>query len=146
MDDQVLKLMRRRIVEDLLDVAGMCEESGRKYLLSCKGWDDIKSISHRGCVLLLPHGGDPSLAIEADAGQNGRRLFEVEVPAVRLGRKLPVHNLEKLLGDELVAYLRRESSTFREGSLFVLGRKRTLQLQLKLWKWQGYMARESEQY
>jgi hypothetical protein len=57
---------------------------------------------------------------------------------------LVVHDLRKLLGEEGVEQLRGASGLFKEGGLFLLGRRRTLDLQLLLWKLQGFLAFERE--
>ncbi|MDA4132663.1 MAG: hypothetical protein OK454_06010, partial [Thaumarchaeota archaeon] len=53
----VLGLMRRRIVEQLLSLASLCSDEGRKYITKLGSWDEIKDSKHRGCVLWLPPDG-----------------------------------------------------------------------------------------
>ena len=67
------------------------------------------------------------------------QLATMDIEGVRFGAKLVVHNLDELLGEDHLAALRNESAMLRSGNLFLLGRQRTLDLQLKLWKLQGYM-------
>lgn len=69
----------------------------------------------------------------------------MDIEGVRFGGKLAVHDLRVILGEEHVGRLREESGLLREGSLFLLGRQATIQLQMLLWKLQGYMAWERQQ-
>jgi len=133
MGSLVLELMRRRLVEELVYYSKLSEDTTRNaYVVRRDTWDDINDEQyngHRGCVLWLGEG---------ETGPGPRAI--VDVPDVRFGRKIPVHNMHTLLGPDHVARLREEAGLFRAGSLFMLVRARTLDLQLKLWKLQGYLA------
>jgi hypothetical protein len=134
MDSFILDMMRRRIVEDLVYYAKMSEHDGRSYIVKCESWDEVKTLKHRGCVLWMePVSKDNQT--EVKPGQ----LATMDIEGVRFGAKLVVHNLDELLGEDHLAALRNESAMLRSGNLFLLGRQRTLDLQLKLWKLQGYM-------
>ncbi|KAL1850466.1 hypothetical protein VTK73DRAFT_9652 [Phialemonium thermophilum] len=139
----LLELMRRRIVEDLLYLCRLSEQADRQYVVRRQGWDEMGRHPFRGCVLWL--GGSPSGAQDAagDAEETSREpgfFATLDVERARYDRKIPVHNLRMLLGEEHVDRLRRESPLMSDGNLFLVCRKRTVQLQLKLWKLQGFMA------
>ncbi|KAK3685394.1 hypothetical protein B0T22DRAFT_482371 [Podospora appendiculata] len=145
MDTLVLDTMRQRIVEGLLQLAEMVEKEDRKYLIRCETWDEVKNYKHRGCLLFL--GQDVASVDDAASGAAPNdvssplpaRLSSMDIEGVKFGRKLAVHDLRALLGDENIALLRQESPVLRPGSLFLLGRQRSLDLQLQLWRLQGYI-------
>ncbi|GKT48984.1 uncharacterized protein ColSpa_09165 [Colletotrichum spaethianum] len=62
-----------------------------------------------------------------------------DVPKAKYERKLPVYDLRRLLGEGYLAKL-RETPIFRDSSLFVLRKQRSIPLQLYLWKLQAYIA------
>ncbi|KAB5576014.1 hypothetical protein GE09DRAFT_1053471 [Coniochaeta sp. 2T2.1] len=132
----VLELMRRRTVEELVYYAKLSEDTSRNaYIVRCKTWEDIKKPEyngHRGCVLWFSSDGE-------DWEGPGPRAI-MDVPGVRFGGKIPVHNMNRLMGDEHSERLRRETEIFGKGSLFMVVRARTMEVQLKLWKLQGYLA------
>lgn len=134
MESFLLATMRRRAVEDLLFYAGLVEQQGRKYLVRCASWDEVKGHKHRGCLLVL----------DGSAGAGIPRLSTMGIEGARVGGELVVHDLRRVLGEEGVERLRGEGGVFKEGGLFLLGRRRTMDLQLLLWKLQGFLAFESE--
>lgn len=150
MDKIVLELMRRRAVEALLHFASMVEKQGRKYIVRCERFSDAKSLKHRGCLLYLGRQEEASTASsessssESDPEFVPPRLSTMDIEGVRFGRKLAVHNLQILLGEEHVSRLRTGSELLRSGSLFLLGRQATVKLQMLLWKLQGYMVWEEQ--
>lgn len=133
MGSLVLELMRRRVVEELIYYAQLSEDESRNtYVVRCDTWDAVKDPrynGHRGCILWFGEAGN---------GPGPRAIMDI--PGVRSGRKIPVHNMQALLGPEHIARLREAAGVFCEGFLFMLVRKRTMELQLKLWKLQGYLA------
>ena len=147
MDTFLLELMRRRIVEGLLYLSGLCEQE-RKYLVRCKDWEDVQNHKHVGCVLWL---SEPVSATEGSSPrpvpptEHGRtepgQLATMDVKEGQFDTKLTVHNLKYLLGDEHLEGLRSKSAILSQGSIVLLCRKRTIQLQLRLWKLQGYLAK-----
>lgn len=143
MDSFVPGLMRRRIVEDILYFSRLCETEGRKYLIRCDGWQDIHSLDHRGCVLWIgPDSPSPSNGASNGPTEPGPGQFAtMDIDNGRYVGKLAVHNLRTLLGNEHLAQLKEGSTILRDGDLFLLGRRRTIELQLKLWKLQGYIAK-----
>ncbi|KAL2152344.1 hypothetical protein VTH82DRAFT_5528 [Thermothelomyces myriococcoides] len=143
MDAVVLELLRRRIVEGLCHFSNMTEKAGRKYVVKCERWDDVKNLKHRGCLLYL---GPPEESSSGSApGYVPPRLAAMDMGPVKFGSKLAVHNLPELLGKEHVSQLRQGSTLLRDGSLYLLGRRATVNLQMMLWKLQGYMAWETPQ-
>ena len=131
MEAFLLAAMRRRAVEDLLFYAGLVEQQDRKYLIRCASWDEVQGHKHRGCLLVLD-----------SAGAEIPRLSTMGIEGARFGGELVVHDLRRLLGVEGVEQLRAASGLFKEGGLSLLGRRRTLDLQLRFWKLQGFLAFE----
>jgi hypothetical protein len=133
MDSFVLELMRRRIVEDLVYFSKYGEDATRKsYVVRCETWDAVKDDKfngQRGCVLWFG---------EDENGPGPRAIMDI--PDVRWGRKIPVHNMQTLLGPEHIERLKEETALFGHGFLFMIIRSRTMDLQLKLWKLQGFLA------
>jgi hypothetical protein len=138
MDTLILTLMRRRVLEDLIYLSALSADSTRdSYVVRCKTWDEVRADRYRGqrgCVLWIGQGEGP-----------GPRAT-MDIPGVKFGRKIAVHNLWRLLGLEGVESLRGEVELFREGEVFLVLRKRTLEMQMKLWKLQGYLAHEFVPY
>lgn len=133
----VLELMRRRIVEDLVRYSEYGRDASRKsYIVRCDSAQDILDEKHRG-----QRGSVLWLGPTEDAAQSGPGSFAtMDIPGARFGRKIPVHNLNRLLGPENIATMKEQAELFRDGTLFMLIRKRMMDLQLKLWKLEGYLA------
>ncbi|KAM0327695.1 hypothetical protein ACHAQA_005990 [Verticillium albo-atrum] len=136
----VLDLMRTRAVDQLRylarldsDQAGADGSDPRGYVRPCTGWAAIdKSMPHRGCVLWYADA-------TADAATTPGQWATLDVEGAKYEGKLPVHDLKRLLGEEHLARL-REEPVFRDNTLLVLGKRRTIEVQLLLWKLQGYLA------
>lgn len=135
MDLAVLEMMRRRAAEGLAYFAKMVETESRDYIVKCERWDDVKPLKHKGCLLYL---GSP----EGTSPVPGLDPVPPRLSTMDAGHQLVVHNLRDLLGEEHVSRLRQGSELFREGSLFLLVKLATVNLQLLLWKLQGYMESE----
>jgi len=139
MDIVVLELLRRRVVEGLCHFSKMSEKADRrKYILKCERWDEVNNFKHRGCLLYL--GTQNMMSSQPTSGYIPPRLATMDLGPTRYGSKLAVHNLCELLGEEHVAHLRQESELLRDGSLYLLGRQATVNLQMMLWRLQGYMV------
>ncbi|KAH8777167.1 hypothetical protein F5882DRAFT_408358 [Hyaloscypha sp. PMI_1271] len=143
MHEFVLNLMRRRILEDLVRVTN----SKRGYVVGCSGWEDALAKPQVGAFLWT--GGDGEL----DEGQNIPPEFAtLDVPAGRKEesrtRKVPVHNLRRFLGKDKLAELREKlPSGIFEREVVVLRRKQyVVDLEMQLWKMQGYLAEYRELY
>lgn len=150
MDNVVLDLMRRGVLEDLQHLAWICaERQERHYIVKCFGWADVQ-YKHRGAVLwfdaVVPDSDTPwtDMLGGGGAGPEPYATFEIDSPASQGEQRkesLVVYNMLKLLGEEYVERLRREAKPFSSGGeIFMLAGRRTLDVQEKLWKLQGYLA------
>ncbi|TDZ35214.1 hypothetical protein CTRI78_v011536 [Colletotrichum trifolii] len=138
MDDVVLENMRRHIVKAFLYYIKLNEKDSRDYLRPCPSWDGVRKMKHRGCLLWLPQPEGESL--EHRTGLSALEQFATfDVPYAKWQKSLPIYDLERLLGPDHLATL-RELPLFRENSLLMLGKRRSIPTQLYLWKIQGYLA------
>ncbi|GKT94920.1 esterase-like protein [Colletotrichum tofieldiae] len=144
MDDFVLENMRRNVMKYLVYFAELrAGEDRRSYLLRLGSWEKVATIPQRGCLLWYQSENGPR---KQDAGaESGGDTMALEqfatydVPKAKYEKKLPVYDLRRLLGEEYLAKL-REIPMFRDSSLFLLRKQRSIPLQLYLWKLQAYMA------
>ncbi|KAM3559857.1 hypothetical protein ARSEF4850_003917 [Beauveria asiatica] len=135
MGEVVLGSMRREATDELIRRAGV---ANYKFVQPCTGWEDIKDVERRGCVLWLPRGEDKATT---------RQHATFDVAGAKYDSKMPVHNLVWLLGEQESARLGSESDVFRDQKLLVLKSwptKTMVQLHLLLWKLQGYLDGTSE--
>lgn len=141
MDNFVLDLMRSRAVQQLLYFLKRDEEIGTKYLQPCASWSEIKDLDHRGCVLWYSasEAGGYQDQTRPSGGNAPGEYATVDIPEKQYGASLPAHNLEYLLGENHLRNL-RESAVFRDNNIVLLGQRRTIMLQLMLWRIQGYLA------
>lgn len=141
MDNFVLGLMRSRAVQHLLYFLKRDEETGTKCLRPCASWSAIKDLDHRGCVLWYPVSevaGYQGHTSPSEGNAPGEYAI-MDIPGKQYGASLPVHNLEYLLGEKHLRNL-RESAVFRDSNIVLLDQRRTIRLQLLLWRIQGYLA------
>ncbi|KAK8065253.1 hypothetical protein PG997_012000 [Apiospora hydei] len=138
MDEFVLGLMRQHVEQDLLYLSRLCVEQGRYYIAKCFGWGDVQ-YKHKGAVLWF---GDDSPAEDGKPAQNSPGPFATYEFADKEGAKtaVAVHNMPMLLGEETAARVRKEAGALQDGSIFMLAGRRSTDLQLKLWKLQGYLS------
>ncbi|KAI1342207.1 hypothetical protein F5Y15DRAFT_334678 [Xylariaceae sp. FL0016] len=137
MDRFILDLMRQDIVGDLLYMSKLCEEEGRHYIVKCFGWDDVQH-KIKGAVLWFGESGQSS-GFDKSGHQPGPfATFDIEQE--RSSTSVVVHNMPMLLGPELATKVKLEATALRDGDFFMLARRRTSNLQLKLWKLQGYLS------
>jgi len=139
----LLEIMRRRVVDGLLYYAELVEKAERRYLIKCDTWDEVKRYNHRGCLLSLGDLDTDPTAVESPERSTTAALSPLStlsIDSIRYNGKLAVHNMRSLLTEEHLHRLRMESPVFRDGSLFLLGRRRTTDLQHLLWKLQGYTS------
>jgi hypothetical protein len=158
MDDFVLELMRRRVVEGLVYLV----QRKRGYVAGCVDWVDAKWSGRQQGVILwtgkngceegeLP-GPDPAVdgkakvALDEDGSPSSYPGHD-DPPgfaALTIGKKtphmVPVHNLQVLLGLGHLEKLKEQCSIFRRELLIVRDKNLTVDLQMKLWKLQGYLA------
>lgn len=140
----VLENMRRHVVKDLLYFLRLYDSTGRDYLEPCPSWESIKSMNlppGGACLLWQPPKTDASKDGSEEDGYSPA-VEQFSTFDVRQGdflKTLPVHDLEHVLGPEYLAVLRKHP-LFRDNPLLMLCRKRSLPVQLYLWKLQGYLA------
>ncbi|KAK3951980.1 hypothetical protein QBC32DRAFT_342651 [Pseudoneurospora amorphoporcata] len=145
MDSLVLKLMRRRIVDELLYLTGKCTGSlKRKYLTPVRGgYHEAREKKLRGALIYV--GWGPLSRNDGRAMEMMRppqRVLTLEIKGERYSTKMPVYDATVLLGDEDLQRLMDEETGFwRQAPLFAVGREATTELQIKLWKLEGYMAK-----
>jgi len=144
MDEVIAQAMRSRITGELVYLAQLGERDRRKYIEPATAWDAIGTMPHQGAVLYI----DDARCLDAAEFQDRVPIPKVEPPkksfsTLELGgswqQVAAVYNLELLLGRQFTDKLRNETKLFREGSLFVISRKRIVGLQTALWKLQGYL-------
>ncbi|PBP24308.1 Esterase-like protein [Diplocarpon rosae] len=137
MQDFVSDLMGRRIVSTFSHLWKL----QRGYLVGCHGWDEALKKPQVAAFLWLGTAGDeatrgPPDFATLDVGTQDYN--EVGSDLGRRKRKVPVFNLKMLLGTEKISILR---ALVPNGEVVALKHKNaTVELQLKLWKLQGYMA------
>lgn len=145
MDSYLLRLLRRQATQCLIRLAGMVETADRNYILKAGSWEDAKQRIHIGCVLYLgplPQATDEDITESTAPGlvPPPARLCNLRLEEKGPGTRVPIHDLRLLLGERNVARLRRRKALFRDGELFVVKGVRTGNLQMQLWRLQGYMA------
>lgn len=170
MDSFVLGLMRKRIVEELVGLV----EKKEGYLTYATDWDNVVKKKQMAAVLWLgkytkkartkfpdwwvhkgeenslqnatgkqkPQNGTPARPL---TNENGPGFFAMLSNPPIWSKKLPVHNLVTLLGQENVDSLRMQTPGITNNELVVLkDRKDTLKVQLMLWKLQGFLAKPED--
>ncbi|CAM1502728.1 Fc.00g075040.m01.CDS01 [Cosmosporella sp. VM-42] len=138
----LLRKMRTHAVEALVRYAAL-NRSDRgtflfRYIEPCAGWEEAGNVFLRGCVLWLPETQDES-----------HRYATLDVQHAKYHRKMPVHNLHWLLGDDCVKQLKEADGVFRDNQLLVLKQSRTdamMNLHLLLWRLQGYLDRNETEH
>ncbi|KAL7784615.1 hypothetical protein V8C37DRAFT_395458 [Trichoderma ceciliae] len=133
MGDMLLRMMRKQATDALTTRGNRLHEPKYKFIEPCAGWEDVKGVRLRGCVLWLPE--------KEDAAEQYATL---DIEGAQYGRKMAVHNLRWLLGDEEVQRLRDSAEVFRNEEILVLkqwGSTSMMRLHLLLWRLQGYLAK-----
>ncbi|KAL6854502.1 hypothetical protein J3F83DRAFT_754741 [Trichoderma novae-zelandiae] len=134
MGDVLLQMMRQQAT-DALAVRGsrlQPHEDKHRFIEPCASWKDVEGVKLRGCVLWLPEKKDAA-----------RQYATLDIEGAQYGKKMAVHNLYWLLGEEEVQRLRESAELFREGEIFVLkqwGSTSMMRLHLLLWRLQGYLG------
>jgi len=152
MDLYILELLRGHITQCLIRFAGMVETADRTYLIKCDRWEDASQHDLGGCLLYIGEDGDVGGNDGQISGNTASttpvlapppaRLSMMELKDAKRDMKIAIHDLRALLGEGNVARLRERKALFRDGSLFLVGGKRTRKLQMQLWRLQGYMGAE----
>ena len=136
MDRFILELMRRRIVEGLVYLA----RKNSMYVVACKDWEDGKAKKQLGVMLWTgrrPIEGDGV----AEDGAQEQLHGPPELATLELrGHKVPVHNLRMLLGRVHLQTLKDKCPPFQSEVVVVKNRRVTIDIQLRLWKLQGYLG------
>lgn len=142
MDTYILDLMRQAIVDDLLYLSGLCSEAGRYYIVKCYGWADVQ-YKHKGAVLWF---GEPdeggAVPNQTGDGPGPFATFDIrkeDIQGEAMTTSVAVHNMSMLLGPERAGRVKGQAAALKDGSLFMLAGRRTTNLQLKLWRLQGYI-------
>ncbi|KAE8440885.1 hypothetical protein EG329_006352 [Mollisiaceae sp. DMI_Dod_QoI] len=143
MESFVLELMRRRCMEHLVDLRNL----KRGYLVGCANWED--AASKPSVAAFLWTGGDAE--VEPDNQPIDYSTLDLGMEGGLTGgekkkrRKVLVYNMRTLLGQEKLAELRKNvGNGIFDREVVVLKRKKmTVDLQMKLWKLQGYVAEHS---
>lgn len=118
----------------------------RKYVVRIETLDEVTdgvTHIHPGCLLWTgtSEGSDGLADVWIEVMKATPPKFSaIKTAAPKYGKLLPVHNLRLLLGEEHMRRLWNKAPFFRTGTLFLLGRKRSLPLQLRLLQMQQYMA------
>lgn len=140
MDTFLLELMRRRTAE-LLEY--LCEK--KTYVHKCANWEEVEFSEQTGCVLWMGQ----KLASREEAEQGREQEQEQEVPPGEFetrrigpgGRKVvPVFNLRTMMGKEWIGKIREGNRIFGNQILVVKHKNATKEIQMRLWKLQGYVA------
>ncbi|KAI0119928.1 hypothetical protein GGR51DRAFT_495589 [Nemania sp. FL0031] len=135
MDSLILHQMRQGIVDDLCYLSRLCIEDNRHYIVKCFGWDDVQ-YKHQGAVLWFGDTAQPN-----EATQSGPGPFSIyDISNNNISTSVAVHNMPMLLGPQATAEVRQKAAIMANASLFMLAGRRTTNLQVKLWRLQGYMA------
>lgn len=101
------------------------------YVTGCKSWEDALAKPQIGAYLWT--------GIEDDKSPPEFATLDL---GVTKKQKVPTHNLKFLLGREKLEGLRKKfgNGIFENNMLALRHRRRTVDLQMKLWKLQGYLA------
>lgn len=131
MDDLLLDLMRKRTVEGLYHLA----HSKRGYLTPAADWVSARGHKQQGAILWTGRGSasQPVFAPPEFATYEAGWAWTKK-------SKLPVYNLEVLLGVKHLRKLKQMHPIFGEEIVMVKHKNMTVEDQLRLWKLQGYLA------
>ncbi|KAF7930883.1 hypothetical protein EAE99_004133 [Botrytis elliptica] len=140
MDTFLLELMRRRTAELLEYLCGK-----KSYIHKCANWKEVEFSEQTGCVLWMGQ----KLASREEGEQGREQEQEQEVPPGEFetkrigpgGRKVvPVFNLRIMMGKQWIEKIREGNHIFGNQILVVKHKNATKEIQMKLWKLQGYVA------
>ncbi|KAI3530485.1 hypothetical protein CSPX01_14818 [Colletotrichum filicis] len=105
-------------------------------------WEDVHDAQKRSCLLWYDEANIPTGESRWDEWMKKGKVkpfATYDVPDAKYEKSLPIYDIGRLMGPKYLAKL-REIPVFRERSLFVVKKKRSIPLQLYLWKLQAYMA------
>lgn len=132
MGSLLLGMMRKHVADALIARGNRPHGPKDRFIHPCVNWKDVEGVRMRGCVIWLP-----------EKSHGPRQYATLDVEGAQYGRKMVVHNLRWLLGDEEVQRLRDSAEVFRQGEIFVLKQWAStsmMKLHLLLWKLQGFLA------
>lgn len=134
MGEVLLQKMRQQATDALVLRGNRLQphEDKHRFIEPCASWKDVEGVKLRGCVLWLPEKRDAA-----------RQYATLDIEGAQYGKKMVVHNLWWLLGEQEVQRLRESAELFREGEIFVLkqwGSTSMMRLHMLLWRLQGYLA------
>ncbi|KAG4437505.1 hypothetical protein IFR05_007015 [Cadophora sp. M221] len=134
-------LMGRRISEALIHLCKL----KRGYLVGCSDWEDALKKPQVAAFLWTGSRGDeeiegPPEFATLDVGSQDFGSFGPQLGGRK--RKVPVYNLQTLLGKEKMDELRQlvPKSVFEKEVVVLKHKNGTVELQSLLWKIQGYLA------
>lgn len=132
MADFAADLLRKKAGDNL---RGLAYREGRGFIVGCEGWSKLDAIRQPAAVLYLRH-------YEGNEGD----APPVDYPPPyaifqhRGKKKIPVYNINTLLGREVLRELEEQHPKLFGGKLAVLKDKRaTLDVQRSLWRLMGYL-------
>lgn len=150
MDAFILELMRRRTREALEDLPAL----ERGYVLGCNTWGQALKPGRQSAVILWtgPEISDGEIDDEAMPQVHGPPEFatvdikpsDSKSPDARKRSKIPVHNLRRLLGRSHLQRLRAKCHIYNKELVILKDKRRVVDVLLRLWKLQGYMAHHEE--
>ncbi|EGR46308.1 uncharacterized protein TRIREDRAFT_80312 [Trichoderma reesei QM6a] len=138
MGEVLLQKMRQQATDALVLRGNRLQphEDKHRFIEPCASWKDVEGVKLRGCVLWLPEKRDAA-----------RQYATLDIEGAQYGKKMVVHNLWWLLGEQEVQRLRESAELFREGEIFVLkqwGSTSMMRLHMLLWRLQGYLAEPAQ--
>ncbi|KAK1529590.1 hypothetical protein CPAR01_11902 [Colletotrichum paranaense] len=141
MGDFVLENLRKNIMKY---VTGYVEadEGHSSCIQPLETWEDVHDAQKRSCLLWYDAANIPAGESRWDEWMEEGKVkpfATYDVPDAKYEKSLPIYDIGRLMGPKYLAKL-REIPVFRERSLFVVKKKRSIPLQLYLWKLQAYMA------
>ncbi|VUC37364.1 unnamed protein product [Clonostachys rosea] len=144
--DLLLGMLRRAAVDALITRSNRIQPPLDKFVQPVKSWEEIGLVRRRGCILWLP----TQQSQDQEKDELARtRYATYDLKDVAYDRKMAVHDLRWLLGDEEVARLRAGApDIFGSGELFVLKTWKShsmINLHLLLWRLQGFMPQDQTQ-
>ncbi|KAH7360255.1 hypothetical protein BKA65DRAFT_390314 [Rhexocercosporidium sp. MPI-PUGE-AT-0058] len=146
MEDFVPMLMGRRLSEALVHLCKL----KRGYLVGCSDWKDAFKKPQVAAFLWTGNrrGEETEGPPEFATLDVGNQDFDAVGPQLgRKKRKVPVYNLQTLLGKEKMDELRElvPKSVFEKEVVVLKHKNVTVELQSQLWKIQGYLAEHQDE-
>ncbi|KXH38936.1 hypothetical protein CSIM01_06073 [Colletotrichum simmondsii] len=141
MGDFVLENLRKNIMKYVTEhvEAG---EGHSSCIQPLETWEDVHDAQKRSCLLWYDAANTPAEESRWDEWMKEGKVkpfATYDVPDAKYEKSLPIYDIGRLMGPKYLAKL-REMPLFREHSLFVVKKKRSIPLQLYLWKLQAYVA------